>query len=458
MSSYRLVVTASVVLLGGCGALTDNDLVGGEEAYIRDRGQDYEDAQVANKLVIPPHLDAEKVQDLLVIPDIGTAAVASDEEFGIPRPDFFTAEAGNDKVNLARDGQERLIIVNEPLAQVWDKLQEFWDFNDQEIVLTDPQRGLMETAWIDSGEEAPGFFSRLVSNLTFSEVDGPAHDKLRAYLKAVEGDQASTSISLRHLRTAVTDTSQVADWSSDAQNVGYKSQVMYEILHYLSKSTVESTASAVRERQNQRGRVYFGRGSEGQPVLKLTTSVDQSWELIEHALIQARVDVGSSDRSLGKYYITYTSALPIEDEDSPGFFAWLHGDRGEITLDTGSLETALGVETDDNGPQYSSSDSSRVALTEEEAEAVEQKRMSESDGYKVWMAGEVIFVFGGSQQEGVEVDPDSGIERLTDQYQIKLTRRSSGVYVSVLNEDGLSANNAVAEDILWTLKENMQDG
>ncbi len=459
ISSYRPVVAISLILLSGCGALTDNDFIGGEDAVLRDRGQDYEMSGIAKALVIPAELDSDKIQDVLVVPEIGTAAIASDSEFEIPRPDFFIAEAGSDRVNLARDGQERLIIVNEPLPQVWGKLQTFWDEINQKIVLTDPQQGLMETAWIDSGEEPPGFFSRLVANLTFSEVQGPAQDKLRAYVKSVEGDRSKTSIRLRHLRSSVSDDRQAADWSDGFQDVDYKSQVMYEMLHYLSSSSLESTASAVRERQKLHDRVYLGRGSQGEPVLKLTTTVDDAWERIQQALLQAQVDVGSADKSLGKYYITHTSSIPVDNETSAGFFAWLHGERDAITFDTRGIGAVLGVAADENAPRYSSEVASQatpvVELSEEQAAVVAQQQRAESDGYKIWLGDKVIYNFGGRADERIAVDKDTGAATFTGQYQIKLSRRSSGVYVSVLLPSGAPAQKLVAEDILWTLKENM---
>ncbi len=449
------VVAGLLVLVSGCGALTNNELIGGENAVLRDRAQDYEASEVAKGLVIPAHLDSDKIRELLVVPEIGIAATISDTAFEIPRPDFFVAEAGNDKVNLARDGQERLIVVNEPLTQVWDKLQAFFASNNQQIVVTDPAQGLLETAWIDSGESQPGLFSRLVANLTFRALQGPAQDKLRAYLQAIDGDSNKTSIRLRHLRARVTDSRQAPDWSKDAQDVDYKSQVMYELLHYLSLSTEQSTASAARERQKQQGRVYFGRSSEGEPVLKLTSSVDEAWERIAQALTRAQVDVGSADKDLGKYYISFSSAVAAKSEKSVGFFTWLHGEREEIRFDTGSLGAALGVESDTLEPVYSAKTAVVENLSAEQTAAVEQQQLQDSEGYKIWLGDKVIYAFGGAQDARLKKDQDSGALTFTDRYQVKLNRRSSGIYVSILTAAGEPAVSVVAEDILWTLKENM---
>ena len=444
----------SALLLSGCGALTDNALIGGEDAVFRDRGQDYEESQVQKPLEVPPHLSSDKIRTLLPVPDIGEAAIESEQEFEVPRPDFFIAEAGNDKVNMAREGRERLIIVDDSKAEVWSKLQSFWDENQQEIVITDPERGMMETAWIDSGEEQPGFFSRLVSKLTSKDVQGPAHDKLRAFIKPIDGDAGKTSIRLRHLRAPLNDPNQQPDWGGAAEDVDYKSQLMYELLHYLSQSSVETTASAAQQRAQQSGRVFIGRSSLEQPVLKLTVSVDQAWTLLEQALLKAQVDVGSSDRSLGKYYVTYTATVLPEEAESPGFFDWLHGEREDIMISSDAIQGALGVESEeaDSGPRYSS----KPAVVLDDSPEAEQQRLKESDGYKIWLGDRVIYVFGSDQpQPELETDPDTGDIRYTGRYQIKLTRRSSGVYVTVLNEQAEPAPHNIAEELLWDLKEQM---
>ncbi|RDE24264.1 outer membrane protein assembly factor BamC [Motiliproteus coralliicola] len=454
-SLNRVVLAASFVALSGCETLTNNFLYGGEDAVIRDRGQDYEKSEIAAPLVVPSHLDSERIQNTLEIPDIGTAAVATDDEFEIPRPDFFIAEAGNEKVNLAREGQQRLIVVNEPIGQVWTKVQDFWGYNDQAIAISDPRQGMMETAWIDSGGEEPGFFSRMVARLTFSDVEeGPTRDKLRVYLRPDLEDQNKTSIRLDHLRTSTREAEEPADWSGKSKSVSYQSEVMYDLLHYLSKNTIEATASAERARRAQQGRVFIGRDSRGKPVLKMTVPVDQAWDMLESSLLSADVDVGSFDRSLGKYYITYSSsaALLDESEDDVGFLDWLHGNREDIKISSEVLATALGAEEDPNeGPRYSSKPEVELADNPD----LEQQRLAAQDGYKIWLGDRIIYVFGNGDQGG-DVDPETGELVYTGRYQVAMTRRSSGVYVSLLTDKGIPAPVGVAEELFWKLRDQMQ--
>lgn len=451
----RAVLAVSIISLAGCETLTNNFLYGGEDAVIRDRGQDYEKAQISPPLVVPSHLDSNTIQNTLEIPDIGTAAVESDQEFEIPRPDFFIAEAGNEKVNLARQGNQRLIVVNEPIDQVWIKVQDFWNFNDQPIEISDPRQGMMETAWIDSGGEEPGFFSRMVARLTFSDVEeGPTRDKLRLYLRPDSESQSKTSIRLDHLRASSSDTDQPADWSGKSQSVSYQSEVMYDLLHYLSKNTIEATASAERARRAQQGQVFIGRDSQGKPVLKMTVPVDQAWSMLENSLLSSEIDVGSFDRSLGKYYITYTSAAPLVDdtEDEVGFLDWLHGDREDIKISSDVLAGVLGAEDDPNeGPRYSSKPEPELIDNPD----LEQQRLAARDGYKIWLGGRIIYVFDSGQQSG-DLDPETGELLFTGKYQVAMTRRSSGIYVSLLTDKGTPAPVGVAEELFWKLRDQMQ--
>ncbi len=418
---------------------------------IRDRSQDYEVSQTVERLEVPADLNSDPMREMLVVPDIGTAAIRTDREFEVPRPDFFYAEAGNDVVNLNRTDSGKLIVVDEPVEQVWKEVEAFWAYNGIGVEVSDTHRGYIETEWITDENTRPGFFSRMLSSITFSEVAGPYRDKLRAVVRPVEeGSPGQTSITLQHLRAP--ESRADADWQADGEDVSYKSEMMYDLLHYLSKSTEKSTAKALQARNRGSSRAFLGRDSAGHPVLKLTSDIDRSWEMLSQALTAAEVDVGSADRELGKYYITYETTVPVEapkDGTISDFFAWLHGDREELTFDTSGIAAAMGIESEDeNAIKYSS---------KKVQPKTEQEVLQEADGYKIWLAGRVIYVFGDVNPAVKQTEQD-GIITYAGRFQIQLTRRSSGVYVSVLDELAQHAPAPLAEDLLWSIKENLPAG
>ncbi|GKT35809.1 outer membrane protein assembly factor BamC, partial [Aduncisulcus paluster] len=74
-------------------------------------------------------------------------------------------------------------------------------------------------------------------------------------------------------------------------------------------------------------------------------------------------------------------------------------------------------------------------------------------GYKIWFAGKPIYVFGEGDS-GV-YNANSGKFEHTGQYQLKLIRTRTGVYLSVLTAEGVAAPAVIGEEILWEIKEQL---
>jgi uncharacterized lipoprotein len=447
---HSLTYLSAALLLSGCSSLTDNALVG-DDGLIHDRSRDYQLSQTVPRLQVPDHLDQETIQDLLVVPDIGTAALDSEQKFKVPRPDFFYADAGNETVNLARKERDKLIVVEEPVSDVWLKVREFWNYNAVDLVLSDPAQGLMETQWIRVNDEEPGFFSTLLSKLTFQAIEGPIQDKLQIRVMAGENDRQS-AISLKHIRVAQNEAEVAIDWSEEAKDVSYKSEMMYELLHYLSKSSNRNTARALQARRtldNQRS--LLGRDSEGNPVLKMTTDIDRAWSQVGEAMQTASIDVGSSNRDFGKYYITYTTHTPFDEKTEAGgiwgFIKWLHSDdRKPITIDT-DLFTGGDSKSEEDQIIYSGKDDPNE----------DPNDLSKKEGYKIWLGGKVVYVFETDKSQ-FKKNEETGEYDHTGRYQVKLSRRRSGVFISVHMDDSEQAPAIVAEEILWEIKDNLSAG
>ena len=198
----------------------------------------------------------------------------------------------------------------------------------------------------------------------------------------------------------------------------------------------------------------LGRDANGNPVLKLATNIDTAWQWVDTAMTAAEVDVGSSDRDIGKYYITYTTSTPFEDEEEGGFWGfvnWLHGDRDAITIDTAFLESAVGIEGSEDD------EANKVRYSQNDTAEVDPDDLSQKEGYKIWLGGKAIYVFETSKSDFVKNEETGALEH-TGHYQIKLNRRRSGVYISVLTEQSDDAPAIVSEEILWNIKDHLPQG
>ena len=455
-----LPLAAAVLSVAGCGSYSNP--IYGENGIINDRSQDYEKSEATKRLELPPAIQARSkmTQDRLAIPTAGQTASQRKGDFTVPRPDFFYADSGTDTVNLKRQGSDKVLIVDEPIADVWIQLQDFWRFNNVSLAKSAPKEGMMETAWIDTEGEDLSFIDSMIKRLTFQDVEGAVSDKLRVSLRPVADDFNRTTIAMQHIRVPRGDKNQSVNWSDDAENVGYKTDMMFEMLRYLSKSgTNENTHSLLAMKRQQKSRPQMGRDSKGLPALKITVPVDQAWNQINAAIDNTSLDVGTRDQQMGVIYMTYTTSTAFEDTEKMGFFEWLNSDRKAITLSSGSFGKALGFgdSSKAEGPVYSSKE---IVTEEPEDESKveqysieEQANKTDGKGFKIWFAGEVIYVFG-EEQDGA-YNESSGEYEHSGQYQLHMNRTANGVFLSVKNQDSLSAPAVVADEILWEIKEQL---
>ncbi|MCV6587797.1 MAG: outer membrane protein assembly factor BamC [Marinobacterium sp.] len=463
--------TLAVLSLTGCGMLTDN-AVYGPDGIIRDRSQDYQDARQHQTLVIPPHLRAKDLPDPLAIPKIGeTATEQNTQNYKVPRPEFFYAESGSDHVNLVRDKAaskpgEKLIVVDEPISDVWVKVQEFWRFNGVDIAKSDPQTGVMETAWVERAGTEPGLVDRWLSALSFSDATGPLHDRLRIELRPDPADANRTAIRMRHVQLPVNGDVAAINWDKQARDVGYKTDMMFEMLRYLSKATGGRDAtSLVALRDKVKVSSQLGRDARGNPVLRLDGSIDAVWQKLSAGLDKAGMDVGTRDQKKGIFYLTYTTSTPFEEVQEQSFLEWLHSDRGEIKLDTSFLDRALsgseGQAVGPDGIRYSAKTvEQKLAELKNSPDATaetgllppEENVLAEKEGFKIWFGGKVVYVFGDNNAAGV-YNENTGKYEHVGRYQLQLKRTRSGVYLIVTTDQGLVAPAIVSEEMLWKIKE-----
>lgn len=439
----------------------ENNPIYGENGIIRDRSQDYEKASEGKALEVPPHLRVRQAERGMVIPAIGQAATQKTTEYVVPRPEFFYTEATSDKVSLKREAGEKLIVVETPINEVWPKLKDFWRYNGIELETADPRTATMETEWIESDGKDLSFIDSWIKRLTFQDIEGPVKDKLKLELRPDAGDAQRTSISMTHVRFAQDAEATEIDWDKRGRDVSYKSDMMFEMLRYLSKAADKEDAPTLTKLQTAKeGRTELGRDSRGNPVLKIESSADKAWDSVSTAMAEGKFDLGTVDKQSGMFYFTFTTSTPANETEKMGFFEWLHSDRGDIQFHTTALAEALGVEDDGSEPKirYTSKEESpeeKERLASMNQEEIEQERLKKKDGFKIWAAGRVIYVFDTDDgPEGVYNEEDDAFE-YTGRYQLKLNRSRTGIYLSVLTDQGLAAPSEVAEEILWEVKKNL---
>ncbi len=452
-----LTMAGAAMMLVGCSYIEKNPVYG-EHGMIRDRSQDYMQAAGGDRLQIPEHIKARETYEQLQVPDVGVTATRTDGRFEVPRPEFFYADPVSDSVSLARLDGERIIVVDEPIADVWVKILDFWEYNGIDVARTDPRLGIMETDWIRTDAQEYGFVDRWFKRLTLQGLEGPVDNKLRVSIRPDPDDYDRTSIRMSHVAFAASERQEEVNWDQQQMDVSYQSDMMFEMLRYLSRASAPTTAqSLLALQQQQQARPLLGRDSRGNPALRINAPVDEVWDLLDTAIESTALDVGTRDKEGGVFYMSYTTSTPIAETRRRGFMEWLTSEREEIKLSTSFLSNALGFSEEEQAEAiaYSSGDSRLSGRSEEDvaADLSDPNNLANQDGYKIWLGGRVIFVFGGSQR-GV-YNTESGSFEHTGRYQLKLHRIRTGVIISVLTDQGLDAPAVVAEEILWQIKDQL---
>jgi len=463
-----LPLAAAVLSVAGCGSISNP--IYGEDGIINDRSQNYEKAESAKRLELPPSLQArsKKMEDRLVVPSAGQTASQRTSEFEVPRPEFFYADAGSETVNLKRENGEKVLIVDEPVQDVWVQLQDFWRFNNVTLAKTAPREGVMETAWIDTNGKDYSFVDTLIKQLTFQDIEGDVSDKLRISVRPVRNDYNRTSIAMQHVRVEQDNKPAQVNWDESAEDVGYKSDMMFEMLRYLSKSGNKATTqNMLAQKQRMQQRPQLGRDSKGYPALKIKAPADQAWAQVDAALTRSSLDVGTRDQAAGIFYMTYTTSTPFEETEKMGFFEWLHSDRKAITFETPEIAKTLGFDTDEeeeeSGVSYTRKEAegkvSYLAAATGEADEREEYSVDDPNdpankkGFKIWFAGRVIYNFEEGS-DGVFNDESGKFEHV-GKYQLMVNRTSDGVFLNVKTADGYAAPAVIADEILWEIKDNI---
>lgn len=444
--NIRSVCLLICLPLAACSSISDNPIVG-ENGLIRDRSTDYARADAGKRLEIPDNLDAKATRDKLLVPEVSAPDLVADSmKFDVPRPEFFFASEGNERASIRPLEGERVILVDESIDQVWNEVLVFWDDAGISLDMRDARSGTMETEWIRVEGEDLNPFEKILNTLKFnSEANEPSTNKLRLRLRPDPEDTTRTAISLQQAQYPLSEQPAAPDWDRDSAELDYSNQILFTMLDYLSRAQQRENAPTLSSFQENRGpTAVMGQDSRNRPLLSLRAPADQSWALVNEALDTAGIDVGTRDIDQGVVYLTFYTLQ--QDEEFDGFFDWLLNREVEpITFEF--LTEELLAEEQEANIAYSSDPDAVV-----KGARPTQEEMRNMDGFKIFLAGRVLYVFGQDNQSRLNED---GQELLVKRYQLRMNRARSGVLFSVHNDDGdIVAENA-AEELLWAIKDNL---
>lgn len=365
----RLVALAALAALAGCSSV-ENFLSGDKLDYKSQSGK------VAT-LDVPPDL-TQLARDSRYQPQASTVSASElqQRQASAPLPAASAASAAATvavstlpDMHIERDGDRRWLFTKMAPEQLWPQLRAFWTERGFNLVVDDPQTGVMETDWAENRAKIPtDGLRRLLGGLLDSLYDTGERDRFRTRVERVAG---GTEIAISHRGAVEVVQGPLKDsttWTNRPNDPQLEAEMLVRLMVKLGgKSEATGTqVAAAKDASPPRAREVTG--SPG-AVLEFDESFDKAWRRVGLALDRSGFTVEDRDRAAGVYFVRYIDPKYAGREE-PGFFSKLFGagktegtpQRYRIVVKRDGEKTQVAVQTSQGSPDSGAPGKQIVAL------------------------------------------------------------------------------------------------
>ena len=357
------VVVATSTLMAGCSS-TSNSILGDKVDY-RTAG-----AKVVN-LDVPPDLSKLPGQSRYgqVSPAIVSANSLNTPTATSTQASTSVAPGQFGSVKLERQGQTRWLSLNVPPEQVWDQVRTFWKDAGFELVVDQPETGLLETNWAENRAKLPqDIVRRTFGSIMDGLYDTGERDQFKTRIertaKGCEIYVTHRGVSEEYANTQKDQTRWQARMDAELE-----AEMLSRLMVRLgaSKDAAQAAKTDVTQAQPKgTGANTLARLSDNQSGLSVDDDFETVWRRIGLGLDRAGYTIEARDRVNGQYDVR----LPGDNGDKPkqGFWAGLFGgkDGGQAVVKHKVLVQAAGNKTniqitDQNGGVQTTAIAQRIA-------------------------------------------------------------------------------------------------
>ncbi|WP_250658567.1 outer membrane protein assembly factor BamC [Alkalimarinus coralli] len=320
MSLIRfLVVTILVLSIAACGV-------------VRDRSNDYVDAERGQAIVVPDWYRSDDIRPRYPIPPIENRD-SLPEEYVLPSPPDATITILTENYVIETLDEQSWLLVNETPGRIWPSLDQFWEENGVRVEFENPRLGLMQTEVLGSSLLSKQLLSRI--GLGGSTVDRP----LLLQAKLGQGVKRNTTeLQVRVLDTKKKGPQEFKTWSGLPGRRLAEEKLLQIISSYLENNQSYRSYSLLATDIGGASKVALVSGNNERPYLKLDLSFERAWGAATKGLRGAKIKVADRDRSKGIFYLDYGR------EEEEGWFSSLFSSGDEqrpeynYTLDLEKIE------------------------------------------------------------------------------------------------------------------------
>ena len=325
-ASTKLILLASVSGLAGCG------LFSGKDSYIRNYSVDYVHAKETKPLVMPLGVSHEDARAVMPIPSAGASRKVSQPNV-IPAPTDAVMRSGTLIYKIVSNSAGVFIESDASRDLLWERLQAFLQDQHIPIVKKKADAGVIETDWFTpKGQVEHGIIYRSFAGLLNKTKGEQQQLKLRFSLKhAAQKDEWAMAMASQQRPVGST---KAVDWMASPDSILLKG-LREDFLVYLVEHSGDQVTPGKAGRFNPDTMTALLKDGNGNPVLKVSSSFDTAWNVVQKALKKSHITVEKANHAAGIFYIALPGAKNVasEDEKSPGFFEKLFGsDKSDASL------------------------------------------------------------------------------------------------------------------------------
>lgn len=298
------------------------------DEVVTDRRKEYRKSESLPDLEIPPDLTLEADVDPLLIPNEEAATYT---EYQRRRSLHATGAEGGAEIAALDD--EQVVVLSGSTLDIWPRLRQFWTETSYELDLDDAELGVMETHWLETGN------------------DGVSSSRDRISIIAEPGSQPDTTMlfisSVRQERLITADSE--GSWNDAEKDVAFEREVAALIKQYFTGGGIVSTSAGSRSPAG--GRAEIRNLSDDRMMLAMPDEYSMAWRLTGKALNQAGFVIQGEDEANGTYDILYFDQPKEEGMLSKLKFWGDDGSEGvpyQLSLTRSGGQTELMV-LDENG-------------------------------------------------------------------------------------------------------------
>lgn len=357
---------ASLMLVSGCSTI--GDALGGDKVDYRTSG-----AKTV-RLDVPPDLSQLPGQvryGQLPIGSVSASSLNRAQDNATKEP-MAVAPNSKEGVRLAREGQNRWLVVNQPADKVWQQVSKFWEDNGFTLAVNKPDLGVMETTWAENRAKVPkdGVIRQAMGRVFDVLYDTGERDMYRTRVER-HGEVTEVYVSHRGMSEEYEDSrKERTTWKARPSDPGLEAEMLARLMLALGATQDKAdvvkneAAPAQKSSTSSTGIAQINAQGNGLTVL---ADADTTWRRVGLALDRSGFTIENRDRKQGTFDVRLSTNDPSAAQ--PGFFSRLFSkdspdnqlSRYQVRVQSGTDNNSVVSVLNEQGQPANSATAKRIA-------------------------------------------------------------------------------------------------